>query len=246
MPTGLEIITDALQALGFLGQNQTLSGAESSKGLRIANDFIASLNRERLMIFRTVRSTATWAASAQTRTIATGGQIALARPDRIIAAGRLDTNSPVGEYPITVLKSILQYRRITQKAMTSELGQAIFYDAAYPTGTINIWPVPTTAFTIALYLWARLSALVLADDVSLPDGYNRFLRTNLAVEFAPAFNMPVTQEMLMMANAAKENIKSLNIENAPVGVDPAALGSSSTGGGYNILSDTYDGRPASS
>ena len=246
MATGLEIITDALVAVGFIGQNQTLTGPESAKALRVSNDFIASMNRERLMIFRVARETASWASGNQSRTIgATGNFSLLTRPDRIPGAGRIDGNSPPGEYPLVVLDTIGQYQSIVQKTLDSTLAQYLYYDPTMPNGTIYLWPVPSVTFTIALYLWGRLTAITLAGDISLPDGYNRFLRSNLAVELGPYFNIQPSQELRLAAMDSMANIKSLNITPRPITVDPLSLSCNQQLYGYNILSDTYGGRPAS-
>ncbi|NCV71604.1 MAG: hypothetical protein EBW55_13090, partial [Betaproteobacteria bacterium] len=94
-----------------------------------------------------------------------------------------------------------------QKTLQATYPGAWYYNPTFPTGTLTCWPVPTSS-TLQGVLYtptpvAEFSALT--DVVSLPPGYRRFLRTNLAVELAPTFQVqpsPVAVELAVASKAA--------------------------------------------
>lgn len=250
MATPRSILTRALRSISYIGQGQTPNSSEIVDALQTANEFLAGLNREYLMLFRDSRDTFTWASGNSTRTIgATGNITTITRPDRIKGMSYMEGDN---EIPVRILDDFLEYREITLKTTTSGQINVAFYDPTFPNGTIYAYPVPDEDLTIWLYTWARLSSFGDTGDldtaVSYPDGYERFLHFNLAKEFVLQFGVslaPVRLQMLMnLADQTKAQIKSLNIKDIRAIPDYASRGGDSLragGSGYDIISDSWFG-----
>lgn len=90
--------------------------------------------------------------------------------------------------------------------------------------------------------WSRQGLVVCADEFAdattaytYPDGYNRALRLNLAVELAADYGAAPTPELLKDSKDALNKIKRANWQIREMSVDAALTGQASTG--YDILSD---------
>ena len=243
--TVTQLITHCARMINFIGRGQTLEASESNNALDLFNELNASWNRQSLMIFRTVRSEVSWAASQSSRTIGSAGaNITLPRPDRIIEASYIDSAaSPALEIPLAIIQTIQQWQSIPQKTQTSTQPLLLYYDATITgeDGTIYIWPVPTSTITLALYLWGRMTtAWILGDTITMPDGYLRMMRYNLARELCGIWNMSVPEYVERGAEDSMANIKSLNMTPRPIACDPMALGGRMQGQGvYNWRSDSW-------
>ena len=243
--TVTDLVTHCARMIGYLGRGQTLSAAESNAGLDMLNELMGAWNRENLMLFRTARTIVSWPASTTSQTIGSGGNITSpARPDRIVGASWVDTSvTPNLEVPIAVLQTTAQYQNIPQKTLDSTWPLVLYYDPTYDSarGTIYLWPRPSSAISIALYTWGRMSvAWTLNDTISMPDGYQRAMRYNLALELCGVLNMPIPPAIAMMAEESKANIKSLNMTPRPIGADPMAMSVGMWSEGvYNWRSDTF-------
>jgi len=86
-----------------------------------------------------------------------------------------------------------------------------FYDTGdYPLRTIKVWPIPSAANGVELWLWQPLSNFNLDDPIAFPPGYERALRFALAIELAPEFGKDLPPQVPIAARAAKAIIKRLN------------------------------------
>jgi hypothetical protein len=225
-----DLIEAALQDLGVLAAGQTMPAEDAALALARCNDWIDALATERLTIYTISRTT--WAIVAGTASYAvsnppvtpTGITIKFldtsADPDLEIALGQLTD---------------AQYAAIPQKALASPYPQQAYYNPTWPNGTITLWPVPTSStLQGVIYAPTTLSEFTgLSDTVDLPRGYRRFLRTNLVVEIASAFNAPVTARQEQQAREAKAAIKRANIRLHDLSLDTPFTG----GGTYDITAD---------
>jgi hypothetical protein len=76
-----------------------------------------------------------------------------------------------------------------------------------------LWPKPSAANKVVLYSMKALTAFATADTaVSLPNGYLRALRYNLAIEMAPEFGREPSALVVTAAQESKEVIKRMNIK----------------------------------
>jgi hypothetical protein len=115
-----------------------------------------------------------------------------------------------------------------------------FQKTSGTTGNIYPLPVPDAAHTLVLYLdtqFSQIAASALTTDYALPAGAQRMIEYGLAVEMAPEYGIPVSQEVAVNATNAKADFKSMNSEPLTMMSDSSLL----TYGGCVSLLDFYKG-----
>jgi hypothetical protein len=66
----------------------------------------------------------------------------------------------------------------------------VFYDPAYPLGTLYFYYVPDQADQVYINSWKRLqSGLALVTQISLPPGYEDLIVDGLGIKDAPGFGL---------------------------------------------------------
>lgn len=206
MSTAQDIITRALRSLQVVAQGETPDADQLSDGLVSLNDLLSAWGNERLMVYQTVQETITLV----------GGQSAY---DIGVGATSLNTSMPIRierafirlngiDYPLEILTRD-QYQSIASKSDSSDIPSGLYYDTGYPESVIRLSHAPTGG-TLYIDSWTPLTAFsTLGTTVSLPNGYERALRLNLAVELMPEYG--VQNEILFsMARDAKAGIKRAN------------------------------------
>ncbi len=90
------------------------------------------------------------------------------------------------DYPVFPL-NIEQYELIGFKTLKGPWPKYIYYQPSHPVGNITCWPVPASG-EMHLFAETILQGFVtLADTVTLPQGYNRAIITNLAELLLPEY-----------------------------------------------------------
>lgn len=224
-----DLVTSTLEDLGIVGAGTDPSAEDSALALSRVNDWIDSLANERLTLYTVSRTTWTIVASTTSYSIGTSATVNVARPtgpSQIQSIGYIDTSAdPDLEILLGRPLSEDAYAAIPQKALTSALPQAWYYNPTLPTGTLKPWPVPTsTTLQGVIYTPQPVSEFTaLSDTLTLPPGYRKWVRAQLKIEVAPAFERPVTPEMRQEAREAKSGITRANQRDMDLILDPRAL-----------------------
>lgn len=143
---------------------------------------------------------------------------------------QLPGSNPIVEMPGEILTKE-QYSEITIKALPSPLPLRIYPDYGFPYVAINVWPVPNQTIVGVFYSWKALAQIAaLTTTISLPKGYARALRYNLAIELAPEYGKSVPAEVAKVAVDALEALERQNTQPLFLGMDPALV---SDGGRWN-------------
>lgn len=220
------LITRALQLVGVVAAGEVPTADDFADGLITLNDMVAALATERLTIYTQARVTKLLTALTQTYTIGTGAVISTPRPLWIANAGIVPATTPTEELPIDVLSDD-QWAVSALKTMQSTFPTAVYYDYGYSAsgyGTITVWPVPTTAPTLVLYLPTAIATFATGTTVySFPPGYERMLRYNLAVDLAPEYGKPLDPVIAAIAVQSKANVKRANNRMQDLRVDNALV-----------------------
>jgi hypothetical protein len=214
-----ELITAALQDLQELESGETANADDAATGLARLNDWIDSNANENLLVYTLTRTS--WAlGSAPFYTVGLQGTLNMQRPaspSDISSIGYYDTSLSTPYQDVQVsLYTDLEYQAIAQKALTSTYPQAFHYNATFGTdgwGTLTPWPIPTsTSLRGFLYTKTVVEEFAdITDEILLPKGYRRFFRTNLAIELASAFGLPVPEQVAKAARETGITIKSKNV-----------------------------------
>lgn len=234
--TTRDLITTALQRINVINAGEAPSADDVNDALDRLNDLIDSWATERLTIYSTVRTTWSLVSGQASYSIGSGGDCNIARPVFIEDLNFIDTSqTPPLEMNLSPLTTDA-YALIPQKALTSVYPTCYYYNATYPTGTVTMWPVPTSSVLQGvIYAPTAVTELGLNDTISLPPGYRRFLRDNLAIEIATEYDVKADPELVRIARESKEQIKRANIRLYDLSMDPALRARQ---GRYNIFSDT--------
>jgi hypothetical protein len=203
MTTALGIIKSAMRKAGALGVGDTPSAAESTDGLEMLNDLLASLSNDSLVVYARTTESFTLVAGTLAYTIGAGATFNTVRPIKIVSAY---VRSGTVDYPLQIV-SDEQYATVTLKS-TQGIPEFINYTNAFPQATINLYPSPASGYTLYLVTEKALTSLALADTVSLPPGYRRMLVYNLTVDLAPEYGQPVPAEVYEIAKQSKGEIKA--------------------------------------
>lgn len=204
MTTALGIVTSAMRKNGVLTKGEAPSADEAADGLEMLNDLLASLSNDSLIVYARTLENFTLVGGTSSYTIGPSATFNTTRPVKVIAAY---VQSGGVDYPLTVV-SDESFSAITYKS-TSGIPEFLNYSNSYPTATIKLYPSPSSAYDLYILTEKPLTAFAsLSTVVSLPPGWERMLKHNLAMEMAPEFGQQAPAEVVEIAKESKAEIKS--------------------------------------
>jgi len=220
--TGRDLVAASLRLIGVLASGETAEAQEATDGLSTLNRMLDSWSNESLLIYTKPREVFSLVAGTSSYTIGSGGTFNTSRPQKIENAElRLTDTSPVIEKPIAIVTKD-EFATIVSKTTTSTIPMWLYAEGTYPLETINLWPVPSTAYQIALYSWKPLSQVSSLDtSLSLPPGYEEALVYNLAMRLCPEYGKTLSAEAAQIALESKAAIQVLNSKPQYLRVDSA-------------------------
>lgn len=208
MSTAQTIIDRAMRLIGAIASGESPTAAESTDALAALNAMIESWQTERLYVYAMVDTAFTLVPTDASYTVGPAGNFALTpRPPKIediyIRESGID-------YPIQLI-DFQRWDAIADKTSTSNIPEFAYYEPTLATGTLQLWPVPSAANSLHIVTWTTLASLAaVGTTVTLPQGYERALAYNLAIEIAPEFEKKVSSDVYGIAAEAKANIKRAN------------------------------------
>ena len=139
------------------------------------------------------------------------------------AAPQAGTGITFLDFPLAIIQSREDYNSITLKGLTT-FPSAVFYDSAYPLGTLFFWPIPN-AQQWELHVTTKTTlpaALNLSTGLVLPPEYQQALVYTLACMMRPQYGMGPEPTLIGQARAAMNTIRQANAQIPEMGI-PAAL-----------------------
>jgi len=225
-----------LQMIGAVAAGETPTADEIADGMLTLNAMVEEWAAQGMTMYAVTRYTKVIVASQASYTIGpSGGDITAPWPYRIESALLRDTSAdPDLEVPLNIL-NLQEWQALTQRATTGTWPTDLYYNASFPLGTIYLYPIGTSVDrTLVLDLPVPVSSFTDADTViSLPPGYEKTLRYNLAKELCAEYGRPVDPVVAEMAVKTMTHIKTMNERPRLLRCDPALLGRY---GGYDIKS----------
>ena len=188
MPTALDIITQSMKDVGFLGTGETPQTIDVNDALKKLNWMLAEWRQRRSVVYHLVENTLTLTGAAS-YTIGPASDIVVAeRPNNLDSAviRQNYVSGPPVDYNLTILQAFEDYQQISAKA-TSGPPRLIFLDTGWPTGRLYLWPVaPANQYQLRILTKASLSGFTdLTTEVNLPSEYESALNWNLALRLSP-------------------------------------------------------------
>ncbi|MDA8249414.1 MAG: hypothetical protein M0Z28_09555 [Rhodospirillales bacterium] len=223
MTTALDLITDALNRIGVYAAGETISDADAEQALTTLNDMLDGWSNQSLACYAVQEQSFPMVAGVSAYTIGPGGTFNGTRPLKILdAPGRCyfqDEN--LINYALNVVDQT-QWNLIAPRNIESTFPDTLFYDPQYPLGIINIYPVPLASYTLFFDAYLQLADLgSLTATMSLPPGYARAIKANLAVELWTYFKdgqpTPIHMRAAMssLADVKRTNTRSQTARVAP-------------------------------
>lgn len=206
MATGQTLVNRSMRLLGLINSGESPTTSESDDALIAINAMLDSWRNDRLMTYAIQDETLTMVAGTSSYTDGTGGNLNTTRPVSIEGAFMRASDL---DYPIRVI-SQEEYYSIVDKTATSDIVEVVYYEGTMATGTLRVWPVPTTTNVLHLQTRVPLTALVLGTTVSLPPGWEDAIASNGAIAIAPEFQKEPSSAVVKMAQDSLKGIKRTN------------------------------------
>ena len=230
--TAGDIVRKALSKILVLGTQDTLADVDMQDGIDALNSMLDSWWNESLAVYSIRQENFPITANVASYTVGPAATWNTTRPTRILNAFARYQGV---DYPVTPIDR-LQYDPIPYKT-TGGIPLVLFYDRAYPQGTVTLYPVPNLAMTLYFDSYLQIQSFADKDaSISLPPGYARALIFNLACEIAPDYNKEPGPSLLKSAAESKGILKRNNRQDVTMKFDYALLYGSPA---YNVYSDTY-------
>ena len=208
MATAQTLIDRAMRLIGAVESGESPTPTESADCLTALNAMIESWQTERLIVYAYVDTPFTLVSGDSSYTVGPTGNFALTpRPSKLencfVRASNID-------YPIEVVDQE-RWFAIPDKTTSSDIPTFAYYEPTLATGNLQLWPVPNTAHSLHIVTWSPISSFAaLSTTVALPQGYERVLAYNLAVEISPEFQLPLPPTVQQIAAESLAMIKRAN------------------------------------
>jgi hypothetical protein len=233
-----DLLTKAFKFTHILGANEPMADDEASDALDVMNGVIEQANITKLLayyqtsvIFNTVNAQITYTIGPASTT----PNVTAPRPVEIMNGFSRRSNI---DQPIFV-GSREDYDRIQLKtAGVAGWGQAVYYEATWPKGTLYFYPAPQDSLTeVHLAVMAEIPVYATLDDVvTLPPAYSIWLQYKTGKRLAPEYGLPFTSTMKELLDEVEGALKNNNVK--PMAIATSGLGAlSSAASKYNILAD---------
>lgn len=229
MTTVRQLIEGSLRLIEEVGEGQSMTAQQGADGLFALIAMLDSWSIQPGMIFTETQEDLTLTANDGEYTIGTGGDLNTTRPSKIMNASIVSGNLI---YPLELF-SREQWASLGDLSI-SRIPEALYFDGNYPLATVRLYPKPSAAYTLRLFSQKPLTNFsALADSIAMPAGYERAMRYNLAVEFAPEFGKTASSTVKDIAFESKNAIESQNQYNDKnnMAVDAGLM----SAGAFNIL-----------
>lgn len=204
MPSGQELINEALVLTGELRPGQTPNVSESNRALIALNQIIDSANIQDTMATSSTQGTVSCVSGTQTYALAT-------RVVKITGASIIMAAGPT--MPLKVVQSTEEWNALPDRDSSSNLVKVLFYDRGFPTGTVYLSPKPLSGLTVAYNAWlAQPSFASLATPNTLLPGYELWLVAELAIKCCAFYERVPSDSLKETWSDARAAIRSLNAE----------------------------------
>ena len=208
MPSATQFIRSAKILNGTIDRIDPLETNELLDGLVSLNDMLDSWSIDRTYVFSIKSETFNLIPGTVSYSIGQTGTFNTDRPNKITNV-KVTINGV--NYPLSQLTDRSDYDNI---AIPTNQGVPLYYyyDTPYPLGTLFLYPVINQAATITIDSLQKLSNFAdLTTQYTFPSGYNRAIRTNLAIETASEDNSSILPSLMQIAMESKAAIKRLNL-----------------------------------
>ena len=204
--TASNICSDALLELNIIQAGDTASADDLAFVLGKLNRLLDNWNADTRAVYANQFLTFTLTGSLSPHTIGVAANsptfvVTGNRPEVIEGANVMITSGGNSvAIPITI-RDDQWWLDQRVKTQTSTIPTDLYYEPAWPNGSLYFWPVPTVGNSVELECRRVLSQLALTDAFSLPPGYRDAITKSLAEEIAVPYEQ--TDLLVPIALAAR-------------------------------------------
>ena len=228
--TVYDLICSSLRLAGILASGETPNAEEAQDCLTALNQMLDAWTAERTLIYEVKFSNFNLTAGKPSYTIGidpagSTSDFNVQRPVIIQSAAIIPGLGL--EWPLDIVNSV-RWASIPEKGATGVLPRSLYCDWAMPIATFYFHPVPSTASQLKMFAISPLPQFAnLTDTLSLPAGYERAVRYNLAMNLSAEFPVNSLADLQLVAAIAQESKAAVKVLNAELLGN--ALGETTTG-----------------
>lgn len=221
-----DIISNAMLEIGVLAAGETLSAEDAAFGLSKVNRMFDNWNTESNFIYGTLLFQGTLTANKNPHTIGPAAStpdftVTTARPLKILGANLVLTDQTPNIFRPLKIVDDEWWMNNPVPSLATQIPYYLWPNYSWPTASLFLWPVPTTAYGIRLDLWTLFSSMALADTFTLPPGYEDAVTLSLAESLTSSYGKQPSPVLVQQAALARGRVKSLNSEAPTMACDGA-------------------------
>ena len=212
MTVTVQSICDAAaQDLNIIMAGEHLSANDGAVVLRALNRLFDLWNTRGEALYTVSWVSAPLVPAVQPHTVGpTGIFVVPQRPVSIESAHLIFPGSTESQTSIAITRDPKEWADVSVPAMTSSIPSGLYYQADSPNGSIYLYPVPDTAYSVELLIRATFSQVSMLDSVELPPGYLAAVTLTLEEDIAPPFSARLPERIEARAREARAAIFALN------------------------------------
>jgi len=235
--TARDLLAASLRKIGVLAAGEPMEPDQASDALDELSRMLETWGLQRRLVFRVLEIVKPLTAGQASYTIGPGGQINTTRPLQIRQDAGFTRRGTL-DFPLEGITAF-QYDAIGLKALPAPWARWVYYDPAFPLGTITLWPVPSEANELHLRADAQFtSPATLNDTLSFPPGYVDALVHGLGKRLASEYGKTLSAEFQEEARRCEAALKTSNAQPVIADFDPRLAGTKGRDAGY-ILHGGY-------
>lgn len=217
-----DIITEALQICGAIGDGETPTADQLTSCSRTLNMLIKAWQADGLQLFRRKTYTITPTAGTASYSFGSGGDVSEV-PTRVLTVFKRDTDN--NDTPLTPM-SYMEYQDLSSKSQQSQ-PTSYYFEYLGSTAKLFIWPTYSASPTDTLYVMASRPIYdfdAASDDADVPNYYMLALSWGLAFALTTKYGVDrdTKNEIKEQAMYYKAEALSYDTEqNTSVFVQPA-------------------------
>lgn len=208
MATARDIVTRSLKLIGVVADGETPTAQELSDGLGSLNDMLDSWSNDNVIIpYHTIEEFSLTAGKSR-YSIGSSGDFDTIRPIEINKISYKDSSG----FEIFLDKlTVEKWAEVRIKSIESSIQNCFYVENTYPHDYINFYPVPNSTNSIVIYSQKPLMSFSdLNTELTLPPGYSKAIRYNLAIEVAPEYGK---EPNVFVLNGSSDSLKKIKNKN---------------------------------
>lgn len=199
----------------ILGIGKAAPGAMLLDALSHMNRMLSMWSTKSNAIHYVTRESFALVASDGDYSFGTGGNFNSARPVEILDGCTVTVNSV--EYPVRI-ETRENYDKLAIKTTTG-IPYMLYYEPTYPTGTVRLYFVPNSNYTLNLKSLKPFSTYGISDSMNLPDGYEFAITYALAMMLGDMVGKPLSQLNVKLATESMAWLESVNFSHRVPTID---------------------------